>query len=512
MNILNLPQDIIASVIDNLYDPPDLVPRDGSYPACLGEHHNQEIVDLALVCKAFYNYTYALRFEFVRCDMFPIDPTRFVSALKRSERLQQSIRHLYLANRIYEYFPNDPSFLDVFPELLPNLNSIRIGISSHLGHHFMTRLAGCANLRSLAIDCYTIDDKSIPALQNLRLQSLDISIFNQPFHEALPILDILSGSSCKSLENLRIDCANKHFERYGTIYPMTMPLLESFPALRMLYVRSPRIKLKRKTLSYFSHCAPGIEKLVVRPVKAVVIDPDGSGSWLRLKEVTIEYDLRPGDEAQEEYLLSCAPALTKAYLWNVPFRTFTSLCRSMSVHRTSQLCELSMHITPIVDATLTPGDIERLASGLGNLRALKLTTTSTDWSCPVVRFTNINDCILAFAGMLHPIDISTRSLIHIQQGFSSLSKLTLNVDISHPHDAYRQPTSDVFMEALEERCGDLLREICVLLANTCPTLGQIEWSLMGYKHWIICNLTFIRKEGEAVDADDIDIEVELKSY
>lgn len=68
------------------------------------------------------------------------------------------------------------------------------------------------------------------------------------------------------------------------------------------------------------------------------------------------------------------------------------------------------------------------------------------------------------------------------------------------------------MEALEERCGDLLREICVLLANTCPTLGQIEWSLMGYKHWIICNLTFIRKEGEAVDAGDIDIEVELKSY
>lgn len=67
-----------------------------------------------------------------------------------------------------------------------------------------------------------------------------------------------------------------------------------------------------------------------------------------------------------------------------------------------------MHITPVADATLTPGDIERLASGLGNLRALKLMTTSTDWSCPVVRFTNINDCILAFAGMLHP---STRSLI-----------------------------------------------------------------------------------------------------
>lgn len=190
---------------------------------------------------------------------------------------------------------------------------------------------------------------------------------------------------------------------------MTMPSLESFLALRMLYVRSRRIKLERKTLSNFSHCAPGIEELVVRPGKAVVIDPDGTGSWLRLKEVTIEYDFRPGDEAQEEYLLSCAPALTKAYLWNVPFRTFTSLCRSMSVHRTSQLCELSLHFTPVVDATLSPGDIERLASGLGNLRVLKL--TSTDWSCPVVRFTNINDCILAFAGMLHPIDISTRSLI-----------------------------------------------------------------------------------------------------
>ena len=91
--LLDLPYEILVSVIDKLYKPPSNEVSDGF----LGQTRprNRDLFVLSLVCKAFHNYTYPLRFKFVECKS-PSSLAFFIRMLESGERFQNAVHHLSL--------------------------------------------------------------------------------------------------------------------------------------------------------------------------------------------------------------------------------------------------------------------------------------------------------------------------------------------------------------------------------------------------------------------------------
>ncbi|KAH8116761.1 hypothetical protein DFH11DRAFT_1130799 [Phellopilus nigrolimitatus] len=409
MSLLDLPNDVIAEILDHLYKEPNSK-RNRDAPRCFKKWEkrcNAAIFVLSQVCRYLYDCTFPLRFRYVYCNSLD-DLLGLVRRLEKSVLLQRSVRYLALQHLGNTPSITEPCFRELFPDLLPELLGLQYIMNGEIKHDFLACLGRCRDLRYLHLTCSCMETGSVASFNQLSLVSLQVTIYNQRPEASLPIKELLAGPSRDTLRNLGFSCFEVNTRRFYITPAMFIPDGVPLRGLRSFSMQGA-IETKKYFLADTSEYATNLEALDVELWSSGALDPERIGSWPSLKRLCVEYNidsesnLESENDVVREGILSSAPSIEKAVLKRMPYASFKLLCRDVrSYGVSSTLRVLSIHF--LSSPQLLPeadfgNKLRLLFSSVPQIQRLSL------WAIPgregrMWRLEDMNDCISAFSSEL----------------------------------------------------------------------------------------------------------------